>query len=193
MIIRPTEPADIPVAAAVAAASYATAFADILEAETIAPYDTAFFTTRFTAARDRLRVAEHDGAIVGFCLMTDGHIDMIFVAPAALGTGAGHALFADAEARARGVVGDHGKAAGATLDERIDHALRRADAHEAADHHAGVIRDECRGGGGLDGVAHDQATGGAIGVQAGFRCKQGASGGGIWTVRAENAGIGVPF
>ena len=99
MIIRPTEPADIPVAAAVAAASYATAFADILEAETIAPYDTAFFTTRFTAARDRLRVAEHDGAIVGFCLMTDGHIDMIFVAPAALGTGAGHALFADAEAR----------------------------------------------------------------------------------------------
>lgn len=99
MIIRAAEPADIQEAAAVAAASYAAAFAEILEAETIAPYDTEFFITRFTTARDRLRVAAHDGAIVGFCLMTDGHIDMIFVAPASLGTGAGHALFTDAEAR----------------------------------------------------------------------------------------------
>ena len=102
MIIRAAALPDIPAAASVAAAAYAAAFAEILEAETIAPYNAAFFTARcttsLTAAHKRLRVAAQNGAIVGFCLMTDGHIDMIFVAPTALGTGAGHALLADAEA-----------------------------------------------------------------------------------------------
>ena len=99
MIIRAADLPDIQAAASVAAASYAAAFAEILEADTIAPCTTAFFTARCTAARDRLRLAARNGAILGFCLMTDGHIDMIFVAPAAIGIGAGHALFADAEAR----------------------------------------------------------------------------------------------
>ena len=99
MRVRAADLPDIPAAAAVAACSYAAAFAAILEPESIAPFDAAFFAGRFTAARDRLRVALHDGAIVGFCLMTAGHIDMIFVAPAAIGTGAGHALLVDAQAR----------------------------------------------------------------------------------------------
>ena len=59
MKVRAADLPDIPAAAAVAACSYAAAFA----------------------------------------AMTAGHIDMIFVAPAAIGTGAGHALLVDAQAR----------------------------------------------------------------------------------------------
>ncbi len=98
MIVRRATAADIEATADVAAASYGTAFAGILEPEIIANYDHAFFVTRFAASLARLRVAERDGTIIGFCLTTNGHIDMIFVDPRAVGTGAGHALFADAEA-----------------------------------------------------------------------------------------------
>jgi putative acetyltransferase len=97
MIVRTAVPPDIAPTAAVAAASYRAAFAAILEPETLAKYDPAFFATRFAASLPRLRVAERNGTILGFCLMTEGHIDMIFVAPAAIGTGAGHALLADAQ------------------------------------------------------------------------------------------------
>jgi putative acetyltransferase len=39
-----------------------------------------------------MRVAEHAGAVIGFSLVTDAHLDMLFVDPAAAGTGAGGAL-----------------------------------------------------------------------------------------------------
>jgi putative acetyltransferase len=44
-----------------------------------------------------LRLADRDGIVIGFAVMTDGHIDMMFVDPAAHRTGAGRALLADAE------------------------------------------------------------------------------------------------
>ncbi len=98
MRLRDAVAADVAATAEVAAASYRAAFAAILDPEVLARYDPAFFAARFAASLDRLRLAERDGRIIGFCLVTEAHIDMIFVAPDALGTGAGRALLADAQA-----------------------------------------------------------------------------------------------
>lgn len=98
MIVRAAMEADIAATAVVATASYAAAFADILGAEKLARYDQAFFVARFTASLARLRVAELDGAVAGFSLVTDQHLDMLFIAPAAQRHGVGQALLADAEA-----------------------------------------------------------------------------------------------
>jgi hypothetical protein len=49
---------------------------------------------------------------------------------------------ADANPGQRGVVGDHGKPALALAHELVDDAFGRADAHEAADHQARVVRNE---------------------------------------------------
>ena len=56
------------------------------------------FAARFREVLARLRVAERDGAVIGFSLLTEGHIDMMFVDPSAQRGGAGQALLADAEA-----------------------------------------------------------------------------------------------
>ena len=97
MIVRAAAEGDIAATAAVAVASYASAFADILGAEILAGYDQAFFTARFAVSLGQLRVAELDGAVVGFSLVTDGHLDMLFIAPTVQGHGVGQALLADAE------------------------------------------------------------------------------------------------
>lgn len=99
MIVRAACEEDIEATARVAVASYATAFVEILEPERLAGYDQAFFSQRFAAALARLRVAELDGVIVGFSMVTDGHLDMLFIAPTAQRCGVGQALLADAEAR----------------------------------------------------------------------------------------------
>ena len=98
VIVRAAAIADVPQTAVVAEASYARAFATILEPATLARYDTAFFAGRFVTALDRLRVAEGDG-IVGFSLVTARHLDMLFVAPQAQASGAGRALLDEAVAR----------------------------------------------------------------------------------------------
>ena len=46
-----------------------------------------------------MRVACAGEAVVGFSLVTEGHLDMLFVDPAAQGTGAGKALLDEAVAR----------------------------------------------------------------------------------------------
>jgi N-acetylglutamate synthase-like GNAT family acetyltransferase len=50
-----------------------------------------------------VRVAERDGAVVGFAAVDPQarELEMLFVEPAAIGTGAGRALLADALAQAR--------------------------------------------------------------------------------------------
>ncbi len=98
MIVRAAREGDIAATAAVAVASYAGAFAEILGPEILAGYDQDFFVRRFVAALERLHVAD-DRGIVGFSLVTDRHLDMLFIAPAAQGRGVGAALLADAEAR----------------------------------------------------------------------------------------------
>jgi putative acetyltransferase len=90
--VRKAQPDDIPALAGIAARSYAGAFAGILEADVLAGRDPAFFADRFAASLDRMLLAEKGGAPLGFSLVTNGHLDMLFVDPAAQGTGAGSAL-----------------------------------------------------------------------------------------------------
>ena len=99
MLIRPAGAHDIEATAAVAAAAYQGAFAAILEPAVLAVYDAGFFAKRFAATLDRLRLAVNESAVLGFCVMTHAHIDMLFIAPAAQGSGAGSALLRDAERR----------------------------------------------------------------------------------------------
>ncbi|GGH09184.1 hypothetical protein GCM10007036_05070 [Alsobacter metallidurans] len=82
-----------------ALASYRSAFAAIASPEYLASRTDATFAERFTTSLDRVRLAERDGAVIGFTMVTAGHLDMLFVDPAAQGSGAGSALLADAEAR----------------------------------------------------------------------------------------------
>lgn len=97
--IRNAAPVDIPALARVALASYRSAFAAIASADYLGSRTHATFAERFTASLDRMRLAERDGAVLGFTMVTAGHLDMLFVDPAAQGSGAGSALLADAEAR----------------------------------------------------------------------------------------------
>jgi len=99
MIVRPAREADIPAIASVAAASYASGFAGILSPEELAVRNAASFAPLFVAALPLLRVAEVDGAIAGFSKVTAGHLDMLFIDPAAQRSGVGSVLLAEAEAR----------------------------------------------------------------------------------------------
>lgn len=49
----------------------------------------------------QLRVAEHEGEAVGFCLVRGDELDQLFVSARARGTGVAAALLADGEARLR--------------------------------------------------------------------------------------------
>ncbi len=98
MIVRAAIAADVPAMAAIAAASYRAAFAAILEAEALAVRDGEFFANLFVRTLTSLRVAETDGDVVAFAMVTDQHLDMLFVAPNAQRRGAGRALLGAVEA-----------------------------------------------------------------------------------------------
>jgi putative acetyltransferase len=83
----------------IAVASYRAAFCEILAAESLAKCDALFFALRFARESERIRLAEKDGAPLGFTLVTQAHLDMLFVSPDRTGQGIGAALLADAEAR----------------------------------------------------------------------------------------------
>ena len=98
MIVRPAVAADIPALAEVAAASYRSGFAGILEPEVLAVRDAAYFTQAFATALASMRVAEVAGHILAFAKVTGRHLDMLFTAPAAQGSGVGATLLASVEA-----------------------------------------------------------------------------------------------
>ena len=99
MIVRAADAADVTAVAEVASASYRAAFADILDAAELARRDAASFVARFGENLDKLRVAEADGRVVGFSLVSGAHLDMLFIDPTAQGSGAGRALLAEAVGR----------------------------------------------------------------------------------------------
>jgi putative acetyltransferase len=99
VIVRSVRAEDIPALAAVAERSYRAAFADILEAEVLDGRNAAFFAERFTTSWERMLVVLSGETPVGFLLMTDGHIDMLFMDPDASGRGGGALLLREAEAR----------------------------------------------------------------------------------------------
>jgi putative acetyltransferase len=98
VIVRPATEADVEAMAGVAERSYRAGFAEILEPDVLATRDAAFFAGRFSHSLARMRVAETAEQVVGFTLVTDGHIDMIFVDPERAASGAGSALLTQAEA-----------------------------------------------------------------------------------------------
>ncbi len=97
MKVRAAKPDDIPSLAGIAQRSYSLAFADILEEEVIDDHDIAFFMARFAHAWQRMLVVCAGKKPTGFLLMTDGHIDMLFMDPVASGQGGGALLLQEAE------------------------------------------------------------------------------------------------
>jgi putative acetyltransferase len=90
---------DISALAAIAEQSYRAAFADILEREVLEGRSATFFAERFESSWERMLVVLEDETPIGFLLMTDGHIDMLFMDPLASGKGGGSLLLQEAEAR----------------------------------------------------------------------------------------------
>ena len=99
MIVRPAGADDVLVLAAIAERSYRAAFAEILEADILASRDGSFFAERFASSWEHMLVACSGDMLVGFLLMTDQHIDMLFMDPAASGRGGGALLLREAERR----------------------------------------------------------------------------------------------
>jgi putative acetyltransferase len=99
VIVRPAGADDIPALAAIAERSYRAAFADILEAHVLENRDMSFFAARFASSWEGVLVVCSGETPLGFLLMTDGHIDMLFMDPAAGGKGGGALLLKEAEQR----------------------------------------------------------------------------------------------
>lgn len=97
MSVRSAEAADIPALVVIAERSYRAAFREILEEDVLAERSAAFFAARFETAWPRMMVALSDETPIGFLLMTDGHIDMLFLDPDSSGQGAGAKLLREAE------------------------------------------------------------------------------------------------
>ena len=98
MRVRAARPEDVPALAAIAERSYRWAFEGNLEPEVLAGRDAAFFAARFASSWEHMLVALAHEEPMGFLLMTDGHIDMLFMDPRASGQGGGALLLKQAEA-----------------------------------------------------------------------------------------------
>ncbi len=95
--LRPATAADAEPLARVAHDSFHQAFTGIMSPAALAQRPLAFFVERFGVQWPQVVVAERDGRIVGFSMVRDRHIDMLFVDPCAQARGVGKALLADAE------------------------------------------------------------------------------------------------
>jgi putative acetyltransferase len=98
LIVRAAQPEDIPVLAAIAERSYRVAFSGILGEDILAGRNAASFAARFATSWERMLIALAGDRPIGFLLMTDGHIDMLFVDPGASRKGGGALLLKQAEA-----------------------------------------------------------------------------------------------
>ncbi|MCB8822550.1 GNAT family N-acetyltransferase [Microvirga rosea] len=97
MRIEPAKREDIPRLALIAELSYRSAFAGILEDEILSTRDAAFFAERFETSWERMLVAFSGESPSGFLLMTEGHIDMLFMDPRSSRRGGGALLLREAE------------------------------------------------------------------------------------------------
>ncbi|MBM3547685.1 MAG: GNAT family N-acetyltransferase [Alphaproteobacteria bacterium] len=96
--LRPAAPADVEALARVAHDSFHEAFASIMSPAALAQRPLAFFVERFSSQWPDLVAALDGKRIVGFSLVRNGHIDMLFIAPDAQARGVGKVLLEDAEA-----------------------------------------------------------------------------------------------
>jgi putative acetyltransferase len=95
--VRAAQPDDGPVLAGIAERSYRSAFEGILEEDALESRNKTFFIERFASSWERVLVALADNQPIGFLLMTNGHIDMLFMDPQASGQGGGALLLKEAE------------------------------------------------------------------------------------------------
>jgi putative acetyltransferase len=98
VIVRAAKADDVTALAVIAERSYRAAFVCILEEHVLQGRDAAFFAERFASSWERMLVAVSNDKPAGFLLMTDGHIDMLFMDPTA-GGGGGTLLLKEAELR----------------------------------------------------------------------------------------------
>jgi len=96
--VRAARPDDVPALSEIAERSYRSAFEGILEPEVLAGRNAAFFAARFASSWEHMLVAVTHEEPMGFLLMTNGHIDMLFMDPRASGQGGGALLLREAEA-----------------------------------------------------------------------------------------------
>ena len=97
MRVRAARPDDVPALAGIAERSYRSAFERILEPEVLAGRDASFFGARFASSWKHMLVAVTHEEPIGFLLMTNGHIDMLFMDPLTSGQGGGALLLKEAE------------------------------------------------------------------------------------------------
>lgn len=97
-ILRPAHPADIVALAELAWRSYRAAFADILTEAEFATRDIAYFADRFALTWMKVTVIEADHRLVGFAMLSEAHIDMLFLDPDVTGRGLGRRMMAYLEA-----------------------------------------------------------------------------------------------
>ncbi len=98
IVLRPAAPDDADALGCVAHASFHQAFAGIMSARALAQRPLPFFTGRFAEQWPHVTVAVEAERIVGFSLVRQGHIDMLFVDPATQARGIGKALLVAAGA-----------------------------------------------------------------------------------------------
>lgn len=96
--LRPASAADAEALGRVAHDSFHQAFAGIMSPAALAQRPFAFFVERFGVQWPHVVVAEREGRIVGFSMVRDRHIDMLFVDPGVQARGVGKVLLAGAEA-----------------------------------------------------------------------------------------------
>lgn len=98
LVLRPAAPEDADALGRVAHASFHRAFAGIMSPAALGQRPLSFFVGRFGELWPHVTAATEDGRIVGFSMVRQGHIDMLFIDPAAQARGIGAALLAAAEA-----------------------------------------------------------------------------------------------
>ncbi len=98
LVLRPAAPEDVDVLGRVAHDSFHQAFAGIMSPAALAQRPLPFFIERFAEQWPHVTAAATAGRIVGFSLVRQAHIDMLFVDPATQARGIGKALLAAAEA-----------------------------------------------------------------------------------------------
>ncbi|WP_246407821.1 GNAT family N-acetyltransferase [Microvirga lupini] len=98
-MVRTAGADDVPALAAIAERSYRAAFAGILEQDVLQARDRMFFAERFASSWQRMLVAISEAKPAGFLLMSDSHIDMLFMDPDVRSRGGGALLLQEAERR----------------------------------------------------------------------------------------------
>jgi putative acetyltransferase len=90
-------PDDIPWLAATSVAAYRDYFAPLLPHLDLRGFDEGHFTARFGRSLGKVRIACEGDRPLGFTMVTDGNIDMFFVADGLRRGGVGTLMLEDAE------------------------------------------------------------------------------------------------